>query len=205
MRRAGGYALTWVLLVGASAAVLLWLMPADAHAAEKVSEGRKIYDAVMRWVNFGILAFFFMKYGKPALMNFLNGERDRVQKTLHEIEKDLNLSKMRMDEEMKSLEGIEDELQGIRRSILDIGEKQKERILEDARKNASQMISEAKNELDFKMKEAKQDVNNALAEQAVSLAGERLWHAFTEKDNDKQLKEFTFSLDDAKKEHNLTL
>ena len=178
------------ILLIAFAGFLFCLLPVDVQAAQEVSDGRKIYDTVMRWVNFGILVFFFLKYGKPALSNFLNGERNRVQKRLHEIEKGLNLARMRVDEESKHLDGIEGSLEEVRRSIVELGEKEKERIIASARSSAKQMIQDAENELDFKMEEARRALNDRLAEQAVVLAAEKLREAFTEQDNESQLTGF---------------
>lgn len=193
------------ILMIAFAGLLLSLLPVDVQAAQEVGEGRKIYDTIMRWVNFGILVFFFLKYGKPALSNFLNGERNRVQKGLHEIEKDLNLAKMRVDEESKHLEGIEESLQEVRRSIVELGEKEKERIIAGARRNAEQMIRDAEKEIDFKMEEARRALNDRLAEQAVALAGEKLRGAFTEQDNESQITGFIGRLDRVKSEEDLRM
>ena len=171
-------------------AVLLWAGSGDAVAAEQISEGRKLYDTIMMWVNFGILVFFFMKYGKPALMNFLNGERNRIQKTLHEIEKDVNLSKMRMQEESKKLEGIDDYIQKLRSDILEMGAREKERIVEDARRSAGQMVEEARKEFGVKLEGATRMLNDGLVDRAVDQARERLRQAFTEQDNEKQITGF---------------
>ncbi len=193
------------ILMIAFAGFLLCLLPVDVQAAQEVGEGRKIYDTIMRWVNFGILVFFFLKYGKPALSNFLNGERNRVQKGLHEIEKGLNLARMRVDEESKHLEGIEESLQEVRRSIVELGEKEKERIIAGARSNAEQMIRDAEKEIDFKMEEARRALNDRLAEQAVALAGEKLRGAFTEQDNESQISGFIGRLDRVKSEEDLRM
>lgn len=186
-------------------AVMLWLTSGDAVAAEKISQGRKVYDTIMMWVNFGILVFFFMKYGKPALMNFLNSERNRVQKALQEIEKDVNLSKIRMQEESKKLEGIEEYIQQIRADILEMGEKEKERIIEDARRRAGQVVEDVKKEFDFKLEGAKRTLNDGLVDQAVGLARERLLKAFTEQDNEDQVQEFIGRLDQVHHKEDLRL
>ena len=36
----------------------------DAYAAQKISAGRKIWDTVMLFINFGILVFLFIRYAK---------------------------------------------------------------------------------------------------------------------------------------------
>mgnify|MGYP006285283007 FL=1 len=157
----------------------------------------------MMWVNFGILVFFFMKYGKPALMNFLNGERNRIQKTLHEIEKDVNLSKMRMQEESKKLEGIDDYIQKLRSDILEMGAREKERIVEDARRSAGQMVEEARKEFGVKLEGATRMLNDGLVDRAVDQARERLRQAFTEQDNEKQITGFVDRLGKVQSEDEL--
>mgnify|MGYP006298361883 CR=1 FL=1 len=184
-------------------AVLLWAGSGDAVAAEQISEGRKLYDTIMMWVNFGILVFFFMKYGKPALMNFLNGERNRIQKNLHEIEKDVNLSKMRMQEESKKLEGIDDYIQKLRSDILEMGAREKERIVEDARRSAGQMVEEARKEFGVKLEGATRMLNDGLVDRAVDQARERLRQAFTEQDNEKQITGFVDRLGKVQSEDEL--
>jgi len=182
------------------AAVFLWLLPGEVLAAEEISEGRKIYDTIMRWVNFGILVFFFMKYGKPALMNFLSGERNRIQRDLHEIEKGLNLSKMRMQEESQKLEAIDASLEKVRGEIIQMGQREKERILEGARVNAEQMIEEAKKESGIKLEGAIQKLNDGLVEKAVTVAHEKLQEAFTDQDDETLIQGFMSRLDEVKVE-----
>ncbi|MCF8062146.1 MAG: ATP synthase F0 subunit B [Deltaproteobacteria bacterium] len=186
-------------------AILLWAGSGDALAAEEISGGRKLYDTIMMWVNFGILVFFFMKYGKPALMNFLTGERNRIQKTLHEIEKDVNLSKMRMEEESKKLENIDDYIQQIRADILEMGRMEKERIVQDARQSAEQMIENAGKEFAVKLEGATRTLNDGLVDQAVEQAGEKLRKAFSDQDNEKQITGFIDRLGGVESEDDLRL
>lgn len=196
MKRIAGYMLLGVFAGVVSGVVVLGFLPADALAAEKLSEGRKLWDLILRWVNFGILVFFFLKYGKAPLMGFLTGERNRIQKSLHEIEKELNISKMRLQEESQKLEGIEGGLADLRKSILEMGEKEKNRILEDARSTADQMVTQAKSETEIKLEGAKRRLNDNLVERALSLAEERLQASFSDQDNDQLLQGFMGGLQD---------
>jgi len=193
-RRIAGNVMLGAFVGIASAVVLLGLLPADAVAAEKISEGRKIWDLILRWVNFGILVFLFLRYGKTPLMNFLRGESNRVAKTLHEIEKDLNVSKMRLEEEAEKLEDIEGGLEDLRKNILEMGEKEKERILEDARSTADQMIVQAKSETEIKLEGAKRRLNDNLVDRALGLAEERLQASFSDQDNEQLLQGFVGDL-----------
>ncbi len=193
-----------VFFVGAFVSLLLLLSPADILAQDGPGQGRKIYNTIMLWVNFGILFFVFMKYGKPALMKFLYGERNKVEKALKDIEEDMSISRNRVEEESKNLEGIDEYLQQIRGDILEMGEREKTRILEEARRNADQMVRDAENELDLKMEEARRTINDRLVEQAVDMAREKLAKAFTDQDNERQIEGFVGGLDKVKQEHIVT-
>ena len=57
---------------------LLFFCP-NSFAEEEITSGRRLWDNIMLWVNFGILAFFFMKYAKKPLLTFLSGERLKVE------------------------------------------------------------------------------------------------------------------------------
>lgn len=195
-RRVAGNRLLGAFIGIASAVALLGFFPVDALGAETISEGRKLWDLILRWVNFGILVFFFLKYGKAPLMRFLNGERNRVEKTLHEIDKDLNLSRMRLQEESKKLEDIEGSLQDLRKNILEMGKKEKERILEDARSTADQMIAQAESETEIKLEGAKRQLNDKVVERALGLAEKQLQASFSDRDNDQLLQGFVGDLQD---------
>lgn len=196
--------LSVVLFAGASMSFILLSCPAELHAAEGAGQGRKIYDIIMLWINFGILAFVFIKYARPALMNFLRGERNKIEKTLQEIEEGLALSRKRVEEESKALEGIDEYLQQIRGDILEMGEREKNRILEEAQSNANQMIRDAEKELELKMEEARRILNDRLVEEAVDLARDNLDKAFTEQDNDKQVHGFMGGLGQIRSQKVLT-
>lgn len=189
---------TGFFLAVVSAAILLGLLPGEILAAEEISQGRKIYDTIMRWFNFGILAFLFMKYGKPALMNFLHGERNRIQRTLHEIEKEVNLAKMRVQEESGKLEAIGESLETMRNDIIEMGQREKERILQDAQSMADQMIEDAKKESAIKLEVAVQRLNHSIVDKAIAMAHEKLRQAFTERDDENTVQGFIRRLHEVK-------
>lgn len=189
---------TGIFLAVVSAAVLLSFLPGEILAAEEVSQGRKIYDTIMRWVNFGILAFLFLKFGKPALMNFLNGEQKRIQRILQEIEKDLNLSKMRVKEESRKLDEIGESLEKVRGEIIQMGQREKERILKDAQRMADQMIEDTQKESGIKLDAAIQQLNDSIVDKAVSIAQEKLQKAFTAQDDENTVQGFIRRLDEVK-------
>ena len=59
-----------ILLITFAGAFLFFLRP-DCLAGEGPTPGRRIYNNIMLVVNFGILAFFILRYGKRPLMDYL--------------------------------------------------------------------------------------------------------------------------------------
>ena len=50
----------------------------EALAAEETTSWRSVFDLVMRWLNFGIIAFVLVKYSKTPIKNFLLSRREEV-------------------------------------------------------------------------------------------------------------------------------
>ena len=73
------------LYMAAGAVVILVFAAAPASASS--GEWRPVYDEVMLWVNFFILAFIIVKYGRKPLMNFLNGQKDEIADQIHRFRK----------------------------------------------------------------------------------------------------------------------
>lgn len=193
--------MAFVFFFCASAVFILWMLPTDSFAAETVSDGRKLWKLIMRWVNFGILAFLIVKYGKDPLMKFLYGERDKIKKQLDEVNEEMNHSRARMDEESQKLKDIDVFVQQIRKDILEMGDREKNNIVEDAKNTASNMINEAKKEADIRLEGAKRMLNNEVVEQAFEIAKEKLKAAFTDKDNENKINVFVGGLGEVETTH----
>ena len=113
------------LFLGTSAIMIL-LIP-DAFAAEGISKGRKIWDNIMLWINFGILVYFFLKYGKQPLKDFIHGERNKIDTTLDTANETLNKARSVLDEESDSLKDIDRRLQELKKSIIEMGQRRRRR------------------------------------------------------------------------------
>ena len=95
--------LFFILCVGA----WLFFLFTDSFAAEKLIPGRKLYDIIMRWVNFGILAAVFLKFARKPLMDALHGVREKIKENLDVIKNQFNDAKSGMDAEQAKLDNIE--------------------------------------------------------------------------------------------------
>jgi F-type H+-transporting ATPase subunit b len=167
---------------------------ADAFAAEGPSPGRRLWDNVMLWVNFGILAFFFFKFAKKPLMDYLHGVRRTVEEDLSVIEGQMKDVRSIRDSETEKLKDIEERLAEIREGILEMGRREKEKIIEQAKVSAERMIESAKIYSEYRIAMAKKALSDEMVEIAVGMVEKRLTTGLSEEDNEKLVNQFVADL-----------
>jgi F-type H+-transporting ATPase subunit b len=173
---------------------MILLIP-DAFAGEGISKGRKIWDNIMLWINFGILVYFFLKYGKQPLKDFIRGERTKIDTTLDTVNEKLNKAKSVLDEESDSLRDIDGRLHELKKSIIEMGQKEKEKAIETAKIAANQMMEDAKKKTQYKLAMAKKELKDEMVEIAVSLVEERLKEKISLDDDKILVNQFIDGLD----------
>ncbi|MBW1886977.1 MAG: ATP synthase F0 subunit B [Deltaproteobacteria bacterium] len=185
------------LFLGASAIMIL-LIP-DAFAGEGISTGRKIWDNILLWINFGILVYFFLKYGKQPLKDFIHGERNKIDVTLNTADEKLNKAKSVLDEESDSLKDIDGRLQELKKSIIEMGQKEKEKAIETAKTTANQMMEDAKKESQYKLAMARKALKDEMVEIAISLVEGRLKEKISLEDDRILVNQFIDRLDTSRR------
>ena len=187
-----------VLYVAAGVALFILLDSHDAFAEAGPSSGRRLWNTIMLWVNFGILAFFFMKYAKKPLLNYLRSVREKIEENLNTINHDVQTAKSSMEAENKKLQEIEDHLEEIKARITEIGRTEKDRIIESGKATAQEMIENAKAYANYKLSVAKKKISDELVDTAVSMAGERLRKGISQEDSDRLVAKFFTDLETSK-------
>lgn len=148
----------------------------------------------MLWVNFGILAFFFLKYAKKPLMDYLHGVRRTVEEDLNVIEGQMKDVKSVRDAETENLKDIEERLAGIREGVLEMGRREKEKIIEQAKISAERMIESAKVYSEYRIAMAKKALSDEMVDIAVGMVEKRLKKGLSEEDNEKLVNQFVTDL-----------
>ena len=168
----------------------LQVFGATALAAEEVGNWRSIFDLVMRWVNFAILAFILIKYAKTPLKNFLGEKRQEIARQIDRIEQEKNTAQQKIKETLKALEDSKIRFTKMKQRIIEDGEKKKEKIIAEARQESQILMESARKKIDNQFLEAQKALKSELAEMAVSLAMEKLPAEITEEDNQKWVNAF---------------
>jgi F-type H+-transporting ATPase subunit b len=176
--------------MGALVFIALMFFSLDASAMAGISAGRRLWDGIMLWVNFGILVFLFLRYGKKPLADFLGAEKIKIEESLDEVNRQLSAARSKLEAEAGRLRDIEGQLQEVRDRILELGRKEKERVLEMARGTAAQMIADAHRESEYRLAEAKKALKDEMIDIAVSMVERKLRARISPQDNDILLKQF---------------
>jgi F-type H+-transporting ATPase subunit b len=169
-------------------------LTSDAFAVEAITRGRKIWNNIMLWVNFGILIFLFLKFAKNSLLNFLFGERNKIADMLQKVDDSVKQARSLMDAEQEKIKDIDKRLEKIKQDILEIGRNEKEKIIENAKLMATQMIEDARKQSDYKLLKAKNKFGSEMMGMAISIAIEKLRKEITTEDNQRIIDQFTSRL-----------
>ncbi|MGD8448126.1 MAG: ATP synthase F0 subunit B, partial [Desulfobacterales bacterium] len=152
-----------------------------------------IYDEILLWINFGIIAFVFVKYGKTPLMNFLRGQKEKVAKDIERVEQKKEEAVNRIKEIQKVLDEKDARFAIIKDRIVRQGERKKQEIVESAHQQSQMMLNDAKRRIDSQFVQAKSAFRAELIDAAIELAMQRLPLEITDEDNDKFLDQYLAS------------
>jgi F-type H+-transporting ATPase subunit b len=177
-------------VVGLVLAGTLHLTAGSGWAAEGGSTWRAAYDEVMLWLNFGILAFLLVKYGRGPLIAFLKGEAQRTAEEIEQAEK----SKRRMDEKVLEMttaaENRRARLQALKERLIREGERKRREIIDSARRDSRILLEQTQVGIDHQINDAKQQLKAELIDRAVEAALERLPGVITADDQKKLVETF---------------
>lgn len=157
----------------------------EVLATEEAGNWRSNYDAVMKWVNFGILVFIIVKFGRTPIMNFLRGRKAELAREFNQIENEKKEIADKIEKSLKNLEESEKHFAKLKEKIVSKGEDRKKAIIADARQQSEFMLETAKRRVESQIRNAKREFRAELVESAVALATERLPKEVTEEDNQR--------------------
>ncbi len=185
----------WFGCLFVAATLFLPLFCVDAFAGDTPAAWRPTYDLVMRWVNFLILAFLLVKFGKAPLMNFLRDQQDQFEEEIKDLEKEKETALEKVRETEKLIEESNERFQKISARIIARGEKRKGEIIDEAKRDCRSMMEDAKGKIGGRILQAKENFRAELVDAAMAIAMERFTGVMTRKDNDKLISQYMDSID----------
>lgn len=178
-----------VLLV----AMTLTLGPVLAQASggqDEMSQGRKIWKTVWRFINFFILAFVIVKFGRKPLMNFLSNHGAETGEQLYQIKNVLDETESEYRKTEAKLARIEELITEVKSYIEQDAKRLKQKILDNAEDNSKHMIHEAKEVAESRLKTARDKIKNELIELAMTEAEKIIREHIAAEDQDRLIDEY---------------
>jgi F-type H+-transporting ATPase subunit b len=170
--------------------LMLHLSAFDVLAAENSGGWRPLFDLVMRWVNFLILAFLLIKFSRVPLKKFLEGKKQDIADEIGGLEAEKEEILGQIDESKKQLENSRERLAALKKRIVTQGEKNRQMIIEDAEREGKMMLQSAQQKVENRILEARQLLKSELVDSAITLATQLLPEKITEEDNQKFIDAF---------------
>jgi len=173
--------------------ILLHLSALEVLAADNSGDWRPLFDLVMRWVNFLILAFLLIKFSRAPIKKFLADKKQEIADEIGGLETAKEKMLHQIEESKKQLANSQERLSKLKKRIVAQGEKNKQKIIKDAERESKMMLKSAKQKMDSRIVEARQMLRMELVDTAIALAIGMLPGKITEEDNQKFIDAFMSS------------
>lgn len=161
------------------------LLTGIAFGAEGKNEWRPTYDLVMMWVNFGILVFLAVKFGRTPVVEFLRGRRLEISMEIDRLEEEKKNITDRVNQALAVADDSEAQLARVRERILEQGEKQRQKIITEAEQQGRLMLQTARHKVRSQLVQARHDFRAELIDAAVAHALKGLPQRMTPEDDRK--------------------
>lgn len=172
---------------------ILHLAGLEVLAADNSGAWRPVFDLVMRWFNFLLLAFLLVKFSRAPIKKFLAGKRQDIADEIDGLEAQKAEMLGQIAQSKEQLENSQDRFMQLKKRIVAQGEKNRQAIIEDAKQESKIMLTGAKHKIDSRIVEARQALRAELVDSAIALAMEKLPEKITDEDNQKYIDAFMSS------------
>jgi len=169
---------------------VLLLCATDALAAETTNNWRPIFDLVMRWVNFAIIAIILVKFGRKPIKDFLANRKEEIDYRIKKFERQKQAAEEKIEETAKMLEDSRNRLKKIKKRIVEDGEKKKQQIIAEAQQESRILLEGTQHKIENQIVEARNLIRSELIESAIALAEKRLPEEITAIDEQKLFDHF---------------
>jgi F-type H+-transporting ATPase subunit b len=170
--------------------VFFMCMVEPAWAEEGAREWRPIYDLAMRWINFGILVFFLVKFAGPLLVKVLKDQKSEIQQNMERIQQEKDQLLAKLQEAKYTLENSGERLEEIKNRIIEQGERRKQEIIQSANEQSEMMLKNAQLRIGNLINRARRKMMIDLLDMAMEKAIERLPGEITGEDDNRLIKKY---------------
>lgn len=148
-------------------------------------------------LNFGILVWVVVKYGKKPLAESLKKRRQTIMHGIDEAAKMKDKAADRLTEYEDKLSHVDDEIERVKREMREAGETERTRILAEAKERRTRLEREARLLVEQELKAAREDLIKATVEGAMKSAADQIARSLTPADHQRIADEYLSGLDQA--------
>ena len=162
-----------------------------AWAAESAVAGwRPVYDLVMRWINFIILAFVLFKFGRTPLKNFLKHRQADIADQIEALEQEKADVLAEVERNLEAIDASQERFEQMKARIMRQGERRKQELIEAGKTESAILIDAAKRKIENQILSAHANLRSELIDAAFEIALERLPKLVEPADNDRRIEAF---------------
>ena len=162
----------------------------DAAAAETVAGWRPVFDLIMRWLNFAIIAFVLVKFARKPIKDFFANRREEIDHQIKKYEQQKEAAEVKVKEATEMLSDSADRLEQIKQRIIEDGEKKKQQIIEKAQQESRMLLDGTQRKIENQIVAARNLIRSELIDSAIALAEKRLPAEITADDEQKLLENY---------------
>lgn len=145
-------------------------------------------------INFAILAFIYVYYGRAPIAAALKSRREGVEKQIEEAQRIKKEAEERSKVYTAKLGNLEGELAKTKTALADAGAGEKERIVREAEEKAARMEKDAQFLLEQEARQMQLDLRREAVDAALVAAEEILRSKITTADQERMAEEFLATL-----------
>jgi F-type H+-transporting ATPase subunit b len=148
-------------------------------------------------LNFGILVWVVVKYGKKPLAESLKKRRQTIMHGMDEAAKMKDKAADRLTEYEDKLAHVDDEIGRVKREMREAGEAERARVLSEAKERRGRLEREARLLVEQELKAAREDLVKTTVEGAMKSAADQIARGLTPADHQRLADEYLAGLDKA--------
>lgn len=171
--------------------VALWFFfPERAGAAEAAGEWRPMYDLILRYINFIILAFLIVKYARKPLVNFFREKSQDVKKEIEMIEAEKEEMRLQVKALQESREQGKEKLEQLKERIISQGRARRQDIVDDAKLESKLLLENTQRKIENQLVKARHTLRTEMIDLAFDMALSRLPEAVTDQDSHRFIQHY---------------
>ncbi len=169
---------------------ILHLASSVVFASEGAEPAASFKDLLWPVINFAILVFILVKFGRKPISEFLKKRTELIEKSLKEAEEAKELAKKAFSEVQERLLGMDKEINNILESAKKAGEREKEALIAQGESLKSKIIEQAKANIEYELQKAKKAIKSEAALMALELAEKQIKEKLDAKGHEKLTEEY---------------